>query len=81
MSPRRADALFASPGNSSRALSKNAISLFLRRTINTAYSTISPRITNLTRVNAHEIRAVATSLRFKYNLNQVSIIKGSATLP
>ena len=74
-SPGRADSLFVSPRNSSRALSKNAISFFLKRTINQAYSNIPPHIANLSRVNAHEIRAVATSLRFKYNINQVGIIK------
>ena len=31
----------------------------------------------ITKVNAHAIRAVATSLRFKYNMDQIEIIKSA----
>ena len=74
-SPGRAKKLFVSPRNFSKPLSKNAITLFLKKAIAHAYDNISPHLTKLTRINAHEIRAVATSLRFKYNLSQVALIK------
>ena len=71
----RAKTLFVSPRNFSQPLSKNGISFFLRETIKHAYKEVSPHLQLLTRVNAHEIRAVSTSLRFKYNLGQVVLIK------
>ena len=74
-SPGRASRLFVSPRDFSKPLSKNAISHFLKNVILSAYECIPPQVKTLTRVNAHEIRAVATSLRFKYNLGQVSLIK------
>ena len=40
-----------------------------------AYENVPPHVSKLTRDNAHEICAVATSLRFKYNLGQVSLLK------
>ena len=40
-----------------------------------AYQDIPPELRTLTRVNAHEVRAVATSMRFKYNLSQANIIR------
>ena len=75
--PGRADRLFVSPRDFSKPLSKNAISYFLRGVIKAAYENIPPQVMKLSRVNAHEIRAVATSLRFKYNLGQVALIKSA----
>ena len=49
----------------------------MRKVITVAYSGIPENWVKLTKVNAHEIRAVATSLRFKYNMDQVDIIKSA----
>lgn len=73
----RAKSLFVSPRDPTRPLSKNACSKFLREVIMKAYENVSEGTTSLTKVNAHEIRAVATSVRFRYNLSQVRIIKAA----
>ena len=67
--------MFVSPRNFKKNLSKNAIAFFLKSTIQFAYQDIPPNLVKLTKINAHEIRAVATSLRFKYNLGQVALLK------
>ena len=69
----RANRLFVSPRDFSKPLSKNAISFFLRSVIIDAYSSIPEKWVKISKVNAHEIRAVATSLRFKYNINEIDI--------
>ena len=71
----RADRLFVSPRNLSRPLSTNAISYFLRSTISNSFLSVPDQSQRLTRVNAHEIRAVAMSLRFKYNISHVNIFR------
>ena len=73
----RAKRLFVSPRNFKKPLSKNAISFFLKKVITDAYKDIPDKIIKLTEVNAHEIRAISTSLRFKYNMNQVALIKNA----
>ena len=73
----RAKSLFVSPRDITRPLSKNACSKFLREVIWKAYGKVSEGTASLTRVNAHEVRAVATSIRFRYNLSQVKIIKAA----
>ena len=71
----RASRLFVSPRDFTRPLSKNAISFFLRSVIKDAYANIPEAWVKISRINAHEIRAVATSLRFKYNMDHVDFIK------
>ena len=66
-----------SPRDFTKPLSKNAISFFLRKVISDAYSNIPEEWVKISCVNAHEIRAVATSLRFKYNIEQVDLIKSA----
>ena len=61
----RPKSLFLSPGNPSRAISKNGISFFLRELISNygllgAQEGLAPR--------AHSIRSMATSLAFKKNI-------------
>ena len=74
-SKNRSNKLFVSPTDFSKPLSKNAISSFLREVIRNAFQNIPDESRKLTRVHAHEIHAVATSFRFKYNLGQVAMIK------
>lgn len=71
----RSDRLFVSPRDFSKSLSSNAISYFLRSTISKSFNSVTNHSRGFARVNAHKIRAVATSLRFKYNVNQVNIMK------
>ena len=75
--PKRAKSLFVSPRNPTRPLSQNACSAFLREVIFNAYQNIKTDTKTFTRINSHEIRGVATSLRFKYNLSQIAIIKAA----
>ena len=60
----RPDNLFLSPSNLSRAISKNAISFFIRHAICRAYGEEEPRRRG---VMAHSLRAVGTSLAFAKN--------------
>ena len=66
--------LFVSPRDFTRSMSKNAITHFfeagdLRCLLG------PPALIQLTKVNPHEIRAVSTSSRFKYNMDQVALLK------
>ena len=71
----RAKTLFVSPRDFTRPLTRSGVAYFLRETIQNAYGDVPLHLQALTRVNAHEIRAVSTSLRFKYNMKQVEIIR------
>ena len=55
--------LFVSPSRPSRAISKNAVSFFLRETI-TAAGASRPEVG---RVRAHDVRGVSTSVAFHRN--------------
>ena len=67
--------MFVSPRDFTKPLSKNAIAFFPEEVIKIAHADIPPDLVTLSCVNAHEIRAVATSLRFIYNLSQVALLK------
>ena len=73
----RAKSLFVSPRDPTRALSKNACSSFLRGVIRGAYKDVSDRSISLSRVNAHELRGVATSIRYRYNVSHIHLIKSA----
>ena len=60
--------LFVSLRDPSRPLAKNSISAFLRKVIIRAHRDCREEELAALRVKAHELRAVATSLRFKKNL-------------
>ena len=66
--------LFVSPRRPSRALSKNAVSFFLREVIHAA-GAARPEVGS---VRAHEIRGVSTSVAFHHNWS-VSAVLESAT--
>ena len=66
--------LFVSPHRPSRALSKNAVSFFLRDVITTA-GAARPEVGS---VRAHDIRGVSTSVAFHRNWS-VSVVLESAT--
>ena len=71
----RSKRLFVSPRDCNKALSPNGISYFLRTTIKSAFINISDDHILSTRVKAHEVRAIAVSLRFSYNISHVNLIK------
>lgn len=73
----RAKSLFVSPRDPTRPLSANACAYFLRSTISYAYEHMSDKTKTLSRVNAHEVRAVAVSIRFRFNLSQINLIKSA----
>ena len=73
MTPLR-HCLFVSPRRPSRALSKNAVSFFLRDVI-TAAGASRPEVGS---VRAHDIRGVSTSVAFHCNWS-VSAVLESAT--
>ena len=65
--------LFVSPSDTSREMSKNGISFFLRDTIisaNAVYEDRGP-------VKAHDVRGVATSMAFKLNTSITEIMKAA----
>ena len=64
-----------SPRNVDKTLSKNACSFFLSKTIRLAYETASDFSMKSAKVRAREVRAVATSQRFKYNI-KLSLSRG-----
>ena len=73
LSPRR-HRLFMSPRRHSRAMSKNAVSFFLREVISAA-GAARPQVGSL---RAHEVRSVSTSVAFHRNWS-VSFVLESAT--
>ena len=70
LSPRR-HRLFVSPRRPSRALSKNAVSFFLREVI-TAAGAARPEVGSL---RAHEVRSVSTSVAFHRNWLVSSVLE------
>ena len=72
LSPRR-HRLFVSPRRPSRAMSKNAVSFFLREVI-TAAGAARPQVGSL---RAHEVRSVSTSVVFHRNWSVSSVLESA----
>ena len=73
----RSNKLFVSPWDFTCPLSKNGITHFLKQVISDAYADIPPELIRITKINPHEIMAETTSLRFKYNMDQVALLKSA----
>ena len=69
--------LFVSLSNPSRPMSKGAISYYLRQAIILAYETIDEDIQASTRVKAHEIRAVSSSLLFRRSMSMRTLFEAA----
>ena len=69
--------LFVSVRNVSRPMSKNAISFFLRQAILLAFQDVSEDVRTFSKVQAREIRALASSTLFRKNMS-LSDIRDSA---
>ena len=65
--------LFVSPRRSSRTMSKNAVSFFLREVIHAAGAS-SPEVGS---VRAHEIHSVSTSVAFHLNWSVSSVLEST----
>ena len=65
--------LFVSPRRPSRAMSKNAVSFFLREVISAAEAA-RPRVGSL---RAHEVRSVSTSVAFHRNWSVTSVLESA----
>ena len=65
--------LFVSPRRPSRAMSKNAVSFFLREVISTA-GAARPQVGSL---RAHEVRSVSTSVAFHRNWSVTSVLESA----
>ena len=72
LSPRR-HRLFVSPRRPSRAMSKNAVSFFLREVISAA-GAARPQVGSL---RAHEVRSVSTSVAFHCNWSVSSVLESA----
>ena len=59
--------LFVSLRSPSRAMSKQAMAYFIRSVVLDAFRAVPDEVQRLTRVKAHEVRAVSSSLLFKKN--------------
>ena len=70
----RPSSLFVSPSNQSRAISKNAISFFLRETISGTGALCEGEGQTL---RAHSIRGVSTSLAFRRNWSLQQVLKAA----
>ena len=73
--PGRPSSLFISPKNNSQALSKNAISFFLRDLIS-RYGTLESF--EGPRPRAHSVRSMATSIAFKKNCPVPRILEAAS---
>lgn len=62
------DVLWCSVRQPVKPMSKNALAFFIRDVIKDAHSSCDDSNFKLLRVNAHEVRAVATSMAFKKNM-------------
>ena len=58
-------------------MTKNAISYYLRKVITEAHATFDEEMEGQLRVKAHEIRAVATSIRYTKNLSVKDLIEAA----
>ena len=76
LSPHR-HRLFVSPRRHSRAMSKNAVSFFLREVISAA-GAARPQVGSL---RAHEVRSVSTSLAFHRNWSVSSVLESATWAP
>ena len=76
--PDRPDNLFCAVSNSSRPLSKNGVSLHLRSLIKQAHAELDPSFYDICRVKAHEVRGVATSMRFNFSMNVMELMYAAA---
>ena len=65
--------LFVSPRRPSRAMSKNAVSFFLREVISAA-AAARPQVASL---RAHEVRSVSTSVAFHRNWSVTSVLESA----
>ena len=65
--------LFVSPRRPSRAMSKNAVSFFLREVISAA-AAARPQVGSL---RAHEVRSVSTSVAFHRNWSVTSVLESA----
>ena len=72
-------ALFVSPRSTSRSLSKNALSFFLRDVISRAYSSPSSSASaSTTSSRAHSVRGLATSWAFARNAPLSSVLAAAS---
>lgn len=69
--------LWCSVRDPSRPLSKNALSFFLRDLIVEAHNQVEDVQLQISKVKAHEVRAVSTSLAYRRNLSLDSIIQAT----
>ena len=60
--------------NSHKLISKNTISFWIRSVIRHAYESVSDPDLQLWKASAHEVRAIATSLRFKQNTSIAEVM-------
>ena len=70
--------LFVSPSNTSRPLSKNALSYLLRETILHAHQSLHEDHMPPLRVRAHDIRGIATSLNLWKNRSVASVLEAAS---
>ena len=73
----RSNSLFCSYRKPSKAMTKNGISFFLRDIIKKAHCWISEDMYSSLKVRAHDIRGVATSVRFQKNMSIADIIQSA----
>ena len=66
--------LFVSPRRPSRAMSKNAVSFFLREVISASCRLARPQVGSL---RAHEVRSVSTSVAFHRNWSVTSVLESA----
>ena len=69
--------LFVSVRKKSRALSKNALSFFIRELIMAAHRDLGENLLPIMKVRAHSVRAVATPLNFWRNRSLPQVIKAA----
>ena len=61
-----------------KPISKNTISYWIRNVISDAYKNSHERDTELVKVKAHEVRAIATSLLFKKNSSLSEVMEAAS---
>ena len=70
--------LFVSPSNTSKPLSKNALSFLLKETILQAHQSFPEELQQPLKVRAHDIRGIATSLNLSRNHSFNSILEAAS---
>lgn len=69
--------VFVSPKKPTRPASKNALTCLIKAVITEAHETLKPELLPILKVKTLELRAVSTSLAFKFNLSLDAVMEAA----